>query len=88
MHKAVSPEETVAEVRDKCTGAKWGCVECKKVMFDNFDRELVPLRVRRAELVDKPSLVRDALAEGAAKAKALADVTMTEVRSALGLGSR
>jgi len=86
MHKAVSPEATCAEVYVNCTTAKWGCVDCKKVMFDNFDRELVPLRVRREELEAKPALVHEALMDGAAKARAIAESTMREVRSAMGLG--
>ena len=85
MHEAISPPETVGEVYANCTGAKWGCVDCKKVLFDNFDKELVPLRQKRAEL--DPAKVRAALAVGAAKARAIADVNIAEVRSALGLGS-
>ena len=85
MHEAVSPPETVTEVYANCTGAKWGCVDCKKVLFDNFDKELVPLRQKRAEL--DPAKVRASLAVGAAKARAIADVNVAEVRSAMGLGS-
>jgi tryptophanyl-tRNA synthetase len=87
MHKAVSPAETVTEVHASCTGAKWGCVDCKKVLFEHFDKELVPLRARRAELVAKPEIVHQALVDGAAKARTLARATMTEVRDAMGLGS-
>ncbi len=86
MHKAVSPEATVGEVYTNCTTAKWGCVDCKKVMFDNFERELVPLRGRRKELEEKPEEVRAALAAGAAKARTIAASTMGEVRAAMGLG--
>jgi len=86
MHKAVSPEATVAEVATNCTGAKWGCVDCKKVLFDTFDRELVPLRIRRKELESKPDEVHAVLAEGAAKARVIATATMREVRDAMGLG--
>jgi tryptophanyl-tRNA synthetase len=86
MHKAISPEATLAEVQTNCTTATWGCVECKKVLFDNFDRELVPLRVRRKELEAKPEEVHAILAEGAAKARAIAETTMTEVRQSMGLG--
>jgi tryptophanyl-tRNA synthetase len=86
MHKAVSPPETVVEVETNCRGAKWGCVDCKKVMFDNFDRELVPLRARRKELEARPEEVHEALAEGARKARVLASATMVEVRAAMGLG--
>jgi tryptophanyl-tRNA synthetase len=86
MHKAVSPQETIDTVHASCTGATWGCVDCKKVMFENFDRELVPLRAKRAELQASPRLVDDALAAGAEKARVIARQTMAEVRDAMGLG--
>jgi len=85
MHKAVSPADTQAEVVANCTGAKWGCVDCKKVLFENFDRELVPLRTRR-EALSLPQ-IREALGDGAEKARTIARRTMAEVREAMGLGS-
>lgn len=85
MHKAVSPKETVDEVVANCTGAKWGCVACKQVLFDNFQKELIPLRTKREQLsIDQ---VRQALGDGASKARRIAEETMKEVRSAMGLGS-
>jgi tryptophanyl-tRNA synthetase len=87
MHKAVSPAETVATVHASCMGATWGCVDCKKVMFENFDRELVPLRTKRAELQANPALVDAALAAGADKARVMARETMAQVREVMGLGS-
>lgn len=85
MHKAVSPKETQDEVVANCTGAKWGCVACKKVLFENFDKELVTLRTKREQLsIDH---VRQALGDGAAKARRIAEETMKEVRSVMGLGS-
>jgi tryptophanyl-tRNA synthetase len=85
MHKAVSPKATQDEVVANCTGAKWGCVDCKKVLFENFDAELVPLRTKREQL--KIEEVRQALGDGAAKARRIAQETMKEVRAALGIGS-
>ncbi|WP_394823457.1 tryptophan--tRNA ligase [Pendulispora albinea] len=85
MHKAVSPEATCNEVYANCTQAKWGCMDCKKVLWENFDRELTPLREKRASLDD--DAVRAALAKGAEKARATAKETVTEVRTAMGLGS-
>ncbi len=85
MHKALGSEATVLEVRESCTGAKWGCVDCKKVLMDGFDRELVPLRTRR-EALDEGAVAR-ALTEGADKARAIAAETLREVRGAMGLGS-
>lgn len=85
MHRAVSPKETQDEVVANCTGAKWGCVDCKKALFEHFDKELVPLRTKREQLsIDQ---VRQALGDGAAKARTIATETMKEVRAALGLGS-
>jgi tryptophanyl-tRNA synthetase len=77
----------VTEVHANCTGAKWGCVDCKKVLFEHFEQELIPLRVRKRELDETPGLVRNALGDGASKARALARETMSEVRLAMGLGS-
>jgi tryptophanyl-tRNA synthetase len=85
MHKAISPKETQDEVYVNCTQAKWGCVACKQVLFDNFEKELIPLRTKREQLsIDQ---VRQALGDGAAKARRLAVETMKEVRAAMGLGS-
>lgn len=85
MHKALSSKETQDEVVANCTGAKWGCVDCKKVLFESFDRELVPLRHKR-EALSLP-LIREALGDGAAKARRIARETMREVREVMGLGS-
>ena len=85
MHKELSPKETQDEVVANCTGAKWGCVACKQVLFENFEKELIPLRTKREQLsIDH---VRQALGDGASKARRIAAETMKEVRSAMGLGS-
>jgi len=85
MHKALSPKPTQDEVVANCTGAKWGCVDCKKALFENIEAELVPLRTKREQLsLDK---VRQALGDGGSKARRIAVETMKEVRSALGIGS-
>jgi hypothetical protein len=55
------------------------------VLFENFDAELVPLRTKREQL--KLDAVRQALGDGASKARKLAQETMKEVRAALGIGS-
>lgn len=85
MHKALSSKDQQDEVYANCTGAKWGCVDCKKVLFENFQRELVPLRTKREQL--KMDDIRQALGEGAAKARVIARETIKEVRSVMGLGS-
>jgi tryptophanyl-tRNA synthetase len=85
MHKAVSAQSEVELVFDSCTTAKWGCVDCKKLLHANFEKELIPLRTKR-EALDM-ARTREALRDGAAKARRIASETIREVRSAMGLGS-
>jgi tryptophanyl-tRNA synthetase len=86
MHRALSTAEEVELTYKECTTAQRGCVDCKKVLMDSFDRELVPLRAKRAEIEANPGAVRAALADGASKARRIAEKTMTEVRTVMGLG--
>jgi tryptophanyl-tRNA synthetase len=87
MHKALSTPEQVDLTYKECTTAQRGCIDCKKILFESFERELVPLRTKRAELDERPERVRRALAEGADKARRIAEETTREVRDAMGLGS-
>src|SRR5215203_6783273 len=85
LHRAFSPEPTVAEVADNCRGAKWGCIACKQVLFDNMNGELTPIRTRAAELRAAPAAVTDALAAGAERCRGIAAETMGAVKEAMGL---
>jgi tryptophanyl-tRNA synthetase len=87
MHKAVSTPEEVELTYTECTTAQRGCVDCKKILMESFDRELVPLRARRAEIAEHPDRLRQALGDGAEKARRIAEETMREVRPAMGLGT-
>ena len=85
LHKAFSPEQTVAEVEENCRGAKWGCIDCKKVLHANMVAELTPIRERAAELEANPGRVKAALDAGAAKARVIAKQTITETKERMGL---
>jgi tryptophanyl-tRNA synthetase len=87
MHKALSSPEQVDLTYKECTTAQRGCIDCKKILMENFERELVPLRTKRAEIDAHPERVLQALGDGAAKARAIARETMREVRDRMGLGS-
>jgi tryptophanyl-tRNA synthetase len=87
MHKALSTPEQVELTYRECTTATRGCVDCKKILQASFERQLVPLRVRRAELDAHPERLREALGDGAGKARRIARETMREVREVMGLGS-
>jgi len=84
LHKAFSPPETVQHVAVQCSTAGWGCIDCKKVLADSIETELVPIRARADRFAREPGLVEDALATGAARAGVLAKETMLGVRERMG----
>ena len=86
LHKAFSPPATVEHVAVQCSTAGWGCLDCKKVLAESVEAELVPIRRRAALLREHPSQVDEALASGAAHCRAIARETMREVRDRMGLG--
>jgi tryptophanyl-tRNA synthetase len=84
LHRHFSPPETVAQVAAKCRGAGWGCLDCKKVLADNLNAALAPIRERAAAYQARPERVMEVLGDGAAKARRLAQETMREVRERMG----
>jgi tryptophanyl-tRNA synthetase len=84
LHKAFSPPATVEHVAAQCSTAGWGCIDCKKVLLDSMETELVPIRTRAEELRAQPAQLEDALASGADKCRAIARETMRGVRDRMG----
>jgi tryptophanyl-tRNA synthetase len=84
LHRAFSTPETVEHVAVQCSTAGWGCIDCKKVLAESMERELVPIRARAAALREEPARVEAALAAGADKCRALARETMRAVRERMG----
>lgn len=85
LHKAFSPPETVEHVAVQCRTAGWGCIDCKRVLFDSMNAELTPIRERAATLAAAPGRVAEILDDGAARASAMAKETMSEVKALMGL---
>jgi tryptophanyl-tRNA synthetase len=85
LHRHFSPPETVAVVAENCRGAKWGCLDCKRVLADNIIATLQPIRERALDLQEHPERVQEILADGAATARRMAGDTMREVRERMGL---
>lgn len=86
LHKAFSPEPTVEHVAHMCRTAGWGCIDCKKVLLESMEQELVPIRRRAEALRAEPALVDDALADGTRRCQALARETMAVVKDRMALG--
>ncbi len=85
MHKIFSPPEQVLEINLECRRAGIGCVDCKKRFAANLNAHLEPFRERRNELAKDMDAVQAVLDDGAARARAIAEQTMVEVRAAVGL---
>jgi tryptophanyl-tRNA synthetase len=85
LHKAFSPPATVEHVAIQCRTAGWGCIDCKKVLFESMQKELTPIRERAAALSAQPGTVAEILDDGAKRAQAKATATMAEVKSHMGL---
>jgi tryptophanyl-tRNA synthetase len=85
LHKYFSPPETVEVVAQNCRGARWGCLDCKRVLADNMIATLAPIRERALALRAEPAKVEQILGDGAATARRLAGETMREVRARMGL---
>jgi tryptophanyl-tRNA synthetase len=84
LHQYFSPPATVATVAENCRGARWGCLDCKRVLADNMIATLAPIRARALELQARPERVDEILGDGAATARRLAGETMREVRARMG----
>jgi tryptophanyl-tRNA synthetase len=85
MHLVYSDEEKKKWVQKGCTTASIGCLECKQPVIDAVLAELAPIRERAQPYLDDPTLVKNILADGCDKARALATETMRDVREAMGL---
>lgn len=84
LHKIFSSQDEIDMVNVECRRAGIGCVDCKKLLAKNLNAHLEPFRARRAELDKNPDYIWDVLAEGAKRARVLAEETMVSVRSAIG----
>jgi len=85
LHQIYSDGPTKDWVVKGCTTAGIGCLECKQPLIDAIIKEQEPIRERAQRYLDDPQLVRNIVADGCEKARKLADETMRDVRSAMGL---
>ena len=85
-HDAFNPD--LAEVEDLKTryrAGKVGDVEVKTKLAKALNASLDPMRARRADVLARPERLREILADGSRKARALATETMEKVRDAVKL---
>ena len=85
MHKIFTPQTDLEMINVECRRAGIGCVDCKKIFAENLNKALEPFRTKRTQLAAQPDLVPSVLADGARRARAIAEKTMAEVRAAVQL---
>ncbi len=85
LHQYFSSPEQIDYVAKGCRSAGIGCIECKKILFENMMAVLNPIRARAKQLLAEPQTVWGILRRGAEHCREIANTTMAEARKAMGL---
>jgi len=85
FHQVYSDPETRAWVRQGCTSAGIGCLDCKAPVAEAVLLELKPMQERARAFEAQPQQVRRIIEEGSERARRVARETMQEVRQAMSL---
>ncbi len=83
FHKLYTDKATVEKIDRECRQAQIGCVACKKIMAASLIGALAPLQEKRRYYASHPDIVDQIIADGSAKARAIAKNTMAQVKAAL-----
>jgi tryptophanyl-tRNA synthetase len=85
-HDAFNPDTAeVEDLKARYRAGKVGDVEVKTKLATALNAHLEPMRARRAQLIAKPSGLKEILVEGSRKARGIAAETMQRVRDAVKL---
>lgn len=84
LHNFFNPNR-IDEIATECRGAGIGCVDCKKLLAEGVNKALAPFRERRNELANRRDFVKEVLAEGASRARGIAEETLLEVKQRMNL---
>jgi tryptophanyl-tRNA synthetase len=85
LHGVYSSDEVKDWVREGCTTAGIGCLDCKQPVIDAVLVELEPIQERAREFERDRERVRAIIHEGSEAARVVARETLDEVRQAMGL---
>jgi len=84
LHKYFTSTQ-VDDIAGQCRTAGIGCVDCKKLLAEQVNAALAPLRQRRTELAADPQHIAEVLADGASRARVIARETLREAKERMGL---
>ncbi len=85
LHQVYSGDDVKDWVRDGCTSAGIGCLDCKQPIIDSVLDELRPLQERARVYEQDRARVRTIISEGSEAARDVARETLEEVRTVMGL---
>ncbi|HKP11603.1 MAG TPA: tryptophan--tRNA ligase [Blastocatellia bacterium] len=83
MHRFFVPAEVADGFDDDCRNARIGCVDRKRALADSIIERYGAIAGRSRELREHPEQVVAILKDGASRARAIAQQTMSEVRRAI-----
>lgn len=84
FHKVFS-QNVIQQREQECQAGQIGCVQCKRQLADNVAAFLEPIYERRQQLEKDIAYVQDVLKDGYNKIKPVAQQTIEEVRTKMGL---
>jgi tryptophanyl-tRNA synthetase len=84
--KLFATADELKQWEDRYRKGGMGYGEAKKRLAELIVEFFKPFRQKRTELEKNPDYVRETLAKGAQRAKAIASVTLEQARKAVGLG--
>jgi len=84
-HEVYSNDDVRNWVREGCTTAGIGCLDCKQPVIDAVIKEQMPIRERSQEFLADPDAVRAIIDEGCEAARSVARDTLDDVRQVMNL---
>jgi tryptophanyl-tRNA synthetase len=85
LHEVYSDDDVQDWVKQGCTTAGIGCVECKQPVIDAVQKELKPIQERAREYEQDLATVQSIINDGCEQARDIARDTLEDVRRAMGL---
>jgi len=85
LHRYFSSPEQIKKIEEGCKTAGIGCLDCKKILAENINRTIAPIRERKKELDQNVKYVYDLLEEGRRHTSSIARKTMQEVKEKIGV---
>ncbi len=88
LHQVYSSEDTKSWVRNGCSDASIGCIDCKKPLIDSINTEQQVMIERAQQFEEDPDLVHSIIQEGSEQARLVARETLDEVKECIGINHR